>query len=893
MPSQPQGPPEVFVSYSHVDDEYKQDLVKRLDVLQDQGIIAHWHDGLLTPGERWSDEIIKRLNSSRVVLFLISVEFLTSVYINEVEIEHASRRYQAGEISVIPVLVRQVHGWDKKPFGEITLGDLQALPSKSKFIKSWRDRDSAFAEVAAGIQRVVEKLAPDIRKPPVRVASPPSAVPTSHQTDYVRRHDEKGRDILEQLKAALAPGKKGLVALWGKGGIGKTRIAAEAATALAEQFGERIVWASAEKRIDFTFSTLLDEVGRQLGEPDVLKLAQAPKEDVVIELLAQTSTLVVLDNFETVGSSEERAGCITFLAERANCPSLITSRDKVPAPARSIPLKGMSTKEAQEFLDQVIEQTQDSAIFTKPVRNRITKTAESNPYIMLWMVAQIDEAQTPKKVLDELEQGKGPVAERVFERSFTLQQVGEDGRAALLALSLFVPDASHAALAEVAGFGADLSRVDEAVRNLRMLWLIGTARENERLAVEGLTRSLTKARLSKDEHAKGFRQRFIDCFLSYSQVHAYPTPENFDALEGEKDNVLTAMDAAFAMKDCVRVMKLMNAISFDGVNGYLRIRGYWDEATRRGEQALKCARDLSDEFQISRFSHNLAITYQSRGELLEARRLYNEGLEINKRLGNLGGIASSLHQLARLAQVEGELDEARRRYNESLEINKRLDNQGGIAITLHQLALLAQDEGEFGEARQLYNESLEIDKRLGDHGGMAITLHQLATLAQEQGEFNEARRLCNESLEIKKEVGNQGGIAISLHQLALLAQDQGKLDEARQLYSESLEIKGRLGDQGGIAASLHQLGRLTHDQGEFGEARRLYNESLEIRIRLGNRGGIAFTLWALGILAKDEGDNAEAARLFGEALSIFERLKSPNAATVRESLARVKGKLSE
>jgi tetratricopeptide (TPR) repeat protein len=613
----------------------------------------------------------------------------------------------------------------------------------------------------------------------------------------------------------------------------------------------------------------------------------------VIELLTQSPTLVVLDNFETVGSPQERAGCISFLAERASNPALITSRDKVAVPARNIPLKGMSSKEAHEFLDQVIDQTQDAAIFSEQVRNRIIKTAESNPYIMLWMVAQIDEAQTPKRVLDELEQGKGPVAERVFERSFMLQQVGEDGRAALLALSLFVPDASHEALAEVAGFGADLSRVDGAVRNLRRLWLIGTARENERLAVEGLTRSLTKARLSKDEHAKDFRQRFIDCFLSYSQVHAYPTPENFDALEGEKDNVLTAMDAAFGMKDCIRVMQLMDVISFDGVNGYLRIRGYWDEVIRGGEQALKCARDLSDEVQIAHFSHNLAITYQDRGELLKARQLYNESLELNKRLGNQGGISGSLHQLALLAQVQGELEEARRLYNESLEIKKRLGNQGGIAITLHQLASLAHDQGELDEARRLYNESLKILKRLGDQGGIASSLHQLAMLAQDQGELDEARRLYYESLEIKKRLGNQDGLAVTLHQLASLARDQGELDEARRLSYESLEIKKRLGNQRGIASSLHQLARLAQDQGELEEARRLYNESLEIRKRLGNQSGIAITLHGLGSLAEDEDDNAEAARLFAEALAIFEKLKSPNATIVRASLARVRGESSE
>jgi tetratricopeptide (TPR) repeat protein len=837
---QSNNPPEVFVSYSHKDNDYKDELVKQLNVLEQQGVIANWHDGLLVAGQRWNDEIVKRLKTSRIILLLISADFLNSVYINNVEIEHASRRYQAGEVIVIPVLVRNVNGWKGKRFGEIKLGDLQALPTNAKFIKQWKNRDEAFADVAAGIQKAVEKLKEDKGQSETRSAPPPQ-VPTSHLTEYVRRHDEKGRDILERLKEAFTPGQKGLIALWGKGGVGKTRIAAEAASALTDRFKQRIVWASAEKRSDFTFSTLLDEIAKQLDQPDLLRLAQGPKEESVLELIASAPAFVVLDNFETVESPDERAKCVEFLIQCANCYSLITSRQKI-ASARNIPIKGMSSTEAHEFLEQLIEQTQEPGMFTRQVRSRIIKTAESNPYIMLWMVAQIDDAQTPKKVLDELEQGKGEVAERVFDRSFNLRQLGDDGRAALLALALFVSTASREALSEVAGFGDDMARLDEAAKNLRTLWLITTTEENERLSVEGLTRSLSRARLSRDAHADEFRQRFVAHFLNYAEARKQKTPEDFNELEVEKDNVLGAMDLALELENWPGVTQIRSALE-----EFLDVRGYWQEAIVRGEQALKAARTLSNESLIVIFAHNLAVIYQQRGELVEAGRLYDESLEINKKLGNQSGIAISLHQLAMLAQAQGEIAEARRLYDESLEISKKLGNQTGIANTLGQLGMLAQDQGELVEARRLYDESLEINKKLG----------------------------------------NQTGIAITLHNLAAIAQAQGELVEARRLYDESLEIKKKLGDQSGIANTLHQLGMLAQDQGELVEARRFYDESLEIKKKLGNQSGIATTLGRLGLLAMQEGNRKEAVRLLHEALSIFKKLKSPNAEIALRILDRL------
>ncbi len=74
------------------------------------------------------------------------------------------------------------------------------------------------------------------------------------------------------------------------------------------------------------------------------------------------------------------------------------------------------------------------------------------------------------------------------------------------------------------------------------------------MTIEGLTRELAKAHLHKDERADEFRQRFIAYFVPYAEAHAEVTPEDLDALESEKDNLLTAMDVAFEIKDWESVM---------------------------------------------------------------------------------------------------------------------------------------------------------------------------------------------------------------------------------------------------------------------------------------------------------------------------------------------------
>jgi tetratricopeptide (TPR) repeat protein len=639
----------------------------------------------------------------------------------------------------------------------------------------------------------VEQPTPPRTEEP-KPAPPPAAshgnLPRPTKVPFVARHDQNGNDILARLQEELSPEKNQLVALWGDGGLGKTALAVEAARALIGTLIHRLAWTSADGRPDYSLSTLLDEIAEHLGETELRKLALEPKKEAVHALIAADSaTLIVLDNFETI-APEEQQRCAEWIAHHAPCPALITTRERV-SDARNIPLGRMSEPEANEFLDKLIAQSPSPKTFAGVERQRIIQAAGANPLVMQWVIAQIELAQHPNDVLNDLARGEGTAAQRVFDRSFNLPQVGDDGRDALLALSLFVPDASREALAEVAGFGDDMKRLREAVKHLAALRLVERTEASERLILRGLTRSLAKARLSNDACADEFRRRFVAYFLRYAESYSQTTPEDLAALETERDSVLGAMDEALGIRDWQSVMQIMAVIGRPA-DGFLSLHGYWDEAIQRGKQTVQAAQAINNEHEIAVFSMNIATMLYLRGEFDEAAKLYQQALEVFKKLESETNIAGVLHQLAMIAQDQGKIEEARRLYNDSLEITKRLGDQSGIAITLHELGRLAQAQGEIEEARRLHNDSLEIKKRLGDQSGIAMTLHQLALLAQDQGEIEEARRLYNDSLEIVKRLGNQSGIAITLHQLGRIAEHEGNLVEAARLFREALSIFEKL-----------------------------------------------------------------------------------------------------
>jgi tetratricopeptide (TPR) repeat protein len=782
--TQPQ-PLKLFYSYAREDEELRDELEKHLAVLKRDGAISEWHDRALIPGQEWDEEIKAQLDRADIILLLISPDFLASDYIHRVELTRALERHEAREARVIPIILRP-SDWANTPFSK-----LQALPKDAEPVTRWANRDEAFLNISKGIRAAAEKLSSDRTAESLTPAAAPKTrtnarIPRPPIVGFVSRRNEQERDIVALLKEELSPQKIQLVALWGAGGVGKTTLAAEAVREL-EESGQRVVWTTAEGR-NFTFTTLLDDIAEQLGRTDLRPLAPQPKEEAVHALIAEAPVLIILDNFETI-SPPEQLLCRDFLGQRVRCPALITTREYV-VNARSVPLDHMRPDEANEFLDRLIEQSRDSDIYTEETRQRILETAEFYPLVIQWVVAQINLAQAPDEVLDELAHGEGDAAQRVFDRSFNLPQLAEGGRAVLLALSLFMPSATRPALAEVAAMNKekDKKKFKKAQQTLASLWLIRQTDGGQRLAVEGLTRELAKARLSRDPRSKVFRRRFIGRFLHYAEAHSEATAEHLNSVGIEKDNILNAIALALEAGELKNAMRVYAAV----IN-FLDIRGYWDEAKRSGERALGVARNSAALDAISFFGGNVASFYLNRGHVVEARRLYEESLEIGRQLGDQHTAAATLHELGKLAQISGEYDEARRLYSESLEIEERFGTQLGVAQTFHQLAILSQKTGQLDEAQRLYGESLEITRRLGDQRSVASTLHELGSLAVAAGEFEEARRLYHESLEITLKLGDQHAVATALNSLGTMAEDEGDNEEAARLYREALSIFERLG----------------------------------------------------------------------------------------------------
>ena len=177
----------VFISYADADMASLEQLKVSLTLLERRGDIRVWDESRLKAGEDKDDTIARRLESARLFIGLLSVEYLASEKcLREVEL---ARQRGSDECRTLLVLARPCN-W-RLAFS----GDIEILPNEERAITTWRNRDEAWLQVLHGVQKSVLYLGTAGRSGAVA----PKAEPQQHKGKVSAR----GRTLLPHETRAI------------------------------------------------------------------------------------------------------------------------------------------------------------------------------------------------------------------------------------------------------------------------------------------------------------------------------------------------------------------------------------------------------------------------------------------------------------------------------------------------------------------------------------------------------------------------------------------------------------------------------------------------------------------------------------------------------------------
>ena len=151
------APINIFVVYAREDNDVKQQLLLHLNPLRYDYNAVIWHDEYIEAGQEWKPHIESRLAQTDIFLLLVSVHFMNSEFIHEVEFKYAIDRHREGKAVIVPVIIKHCQWKTGIHFPEytISLNDFQVLPPGARPIDDWKTPDEALSEVAAGVATVM------------------------------------------------------------------------------------------------------------------------------------------------------------------------------------------------------------------------------------------------------------------------------------------------------------------------------------------------------------------------------------------------------------------------------------------------------------------------------------------------------------------------------------------------------------------------------------------------------------------------------------------------------------------------------------------------------------------------------------------------------------------
>jgi predicted ATPase/DNA-binding CsgD family transcriptional regulator len=732
---------------------------------------------------------------------------------------------------------------------------------------------------------------------------------------------------LAEIGKQLADPVCSLLTLSGPGGIGKTRLAVEAATAIvrsaATDAPTEPTTDPASAFVDGVFVVNLQPLTHAdlvaLAIADVLGLHQSGADEAVEHLmrhLADKQMLLVLDNFEQLLPTG--ADLLTRLLEVApRLKLLVTSRERLSLVEEWVyPVQGLSYP-TSAAVDPVaptpsagqIEQSAAVQLFMERGRRvrrdlaldqegadilSICQMVEGSPLAIelaaAWSrsmpTAQI--AAEIRRNLDFLSTNLRNVPERhrnmqaVFTHSWRLLSGAE--QAVFQRLSVFSGGFTRQAAEQVAG--ASLATLSALVDKSLLRWdAEGIYQIHELLrqfGQEQLDQTPGAARQVRAAHCDYYSRHFH----GLEDLHYGPHRRQVMAqIATEFDNVRQAWSWAIETGNAQSIGRMVYL-----VQDYYDARGRYGEAltmlgmaVHRLEQLPETGEMLQSLAAVLNF---LGYTQLRNGHLEEARTNLARSQALYDRLQttpSAGFGTNPLVGLGILANTEG-------RYAEASAIGAQLRQQFeqqpdsfSLTAAYYILANAALAQGEYEGAAEAAQQAHRLAQATGNHYFQAYTLNDLGNVALAQGDYAGARHCFQQSYTLRSESQDPEGMAVTLTLLARTAWHEQDFTQAEQLYRQSLDIYREIDDQGGLARALLGLGETALAVRNLPVARHCFDEALTTTVGMKFWPLCLNILTGIGELWLHEGHDVQGTEL----LTVTAHHPATDYETRKRALARL------
>ncbi|GII91568.1 BTAD domain-containing putative transcriptional regulator [Sinosporangium siamense] len=269
---------------------------------------------------------------------------------------------------------------------------------------------------------------------------------------------------------------------------------------------------------------------------------------------------------------------------------------------------------------------------------------------------------------------------------------------------------------------------------------------------------------------------------------------------------------------------------------------------------LLCDTTSALRLATARFWHHYLC-----GTLREARRALTEALALDTRVPQADALhAAAAAWLGAATLMTSDPTDPVGTAQAALAPYERLPHAEGRARAEWFLSTALLAFGELSESERLLARALTEFRRRGDRWGEAAALSTRAWQAQARGDLRRCGTDGAQALAVFEDLGDRWGRLQALPATALLAEVAGDYPQATRLHSERLRLAEELGLNAEVPYSLTALGRIAILEGDLARAEELHTRASRLAAAQGDRFGRLLADLGLGMGARRQGRLTEA-----------------------------------
>ncbi len=718
---------------------------------------------------------------------------------------------------------------------------------------------------------------------------------TTYGTSFLGRDEE-----LTEIERRLDDPTCRLVTLTGPGGVGKTRLALEAADRRAGRYahGVHLVSLASVATADMVVPAIADTLqfaidGSHSGFSAL---------DQLLDYLAERELLLVLDNFEHLVGG---AGVVTELLERVPALDvLVTSRERLDLQSEWVlDVGGLGTDDGETgrtALHLFVERARwmGAEVAQEEDRDEVMRVCRlvGGMPLGIELAAAWTSVLSCREIADEIERGIGFLesSARDLEDRHRSLRATFDGSWVLLTAE------QRRALAELSVLrGAFTREAAEAVAGANLRTLLELANRSllrrsplGRFELHELIRQYAAGHLaaSSSEHDAAHERhaRFYIGLLKdrHEGLLDERMVDSRDELQLEGDNLLEA--AAWAVEhwgegDALDVIATLYDFYwmqswFEGVQGLRRLEDLVEPGTPPAD-----AGRVRLSLVVHRNAAETALAYEERleAEALECLPRLRE-LEMTRELGKC------LTALGTLACYVDVYDDSIAYLEEAVEVTAAANDgiEFGAAQSWLGFSRLLVDD--IPGARTAFEAGHDAVADMGNVVLRAYLMSKLGLLADAESVFDDALRIHLQASDLFASAGDAGGTGYALSRASGSAYMLGDMQEAMRLGIAGYEGFAEVNHRWGMIGALSRIAFASIALGDLPGARMRLRDALE-RAHASHAHSLEMlALSGVGVLLEREGKRREAAEILTFALDplVLPRLYSLASRPVLEELER-------